>query len=186
MAAHPQTIISIGTRTLRQFVRWTPKIYTILTNTLSRSIPDDKYKKGEASCPKVSLNNTVRITSGSSVSHSLRPQLGIVGFHLFCSVSLRTHTRRIPVRRGRGWPGRRLVLPMRSRCVSYRSMLIRPHSINLNCMATSAGELYLSCSVCEQKYWAARVDANESAVMRLWRHFPLSLTEEEPTRMDAA
>ena len=44
---------------------------------------------------------------------------------------------------------------------------IRPHSINLNCMATPAGELYLSCSVCEQKYWAARVDANESAVMRL-------------------
>ena len=44
---------------------------------------------------------------------------------------------------------------------------IRPHSINLNCMSTPAGELYLSCSVCEQKYWAARVDANESAVMRL-------------------
>ena len=65
---------------------------------------------------------------------------------------------------------------------------IRPHSINLNCMATPAGELYLSCSVCEQKYWAARVDANKSAVMRLdGVTFPVVLNRvEEPTRMDAA
>ena len=34
---------------------------------------------------------------------------------------------------------------------------IRPHSINLNCMATPEGELFLSCSVCDRKYWAARV-----------------------------
>ena len=65
---------------------------------------------------------------------------------------------------------------------------IRPHSINLNCMSTPAGELYLSCSVCEQKYWAARVDANESAVMRLdGVTYPVVLNRvEEPTRMDAA
>lgn len=28
---------------------------------------------------------------------------------------------------------------------------IRPHSINLNCMATPEGELFLSCSVCVRK-----------------------------------
>jgi len=44
---------------------------------------------------------------------------------------------------------------------------IRPHSINLNCMATSDGALYLSCSVCERKYWASKVEANEAAILRL-------------------
>ena len=44
---------------------------------------------------------------------------------------------------------------------------IRPHSINLNCMATPEGEMYLSCSVCDMKYWAAKVGENERGVMRL-------------------
>lgn len=44
---------------------------------------------------------------------------------------------------------------------------IRPHSINLNCMATPQGNLYLSCSVCDTKYWAGKVEANESARLRL-------------------
>lgn len=44
---------------------------------------------------------------------------------------------------------------------------VRPHSINLNCMSTPEGRLYLSCSVCGTKYWAARVGANESARIRL-------------------
>jgi len=44
---------------------------------------------------------------------------------------------------------------------------IRPHSINLNCMATPEGELFLSCSVCDRKYWAARVGRDEPAVLRL-------------------
>ena len=44
---------------------------------------------------------------------------------------------------------------------------IRPHAINLNCMSTPQGDLYLSCSVCTQKYWASKVDNNERAVMRL-------------------
>ena len=43
---------------------------------------------------------------------------------------------------------------------------IRPHSINLNCMATPEGELFLSCSVCDRKYWAARVGRDEEAVLR--------------------
>ncbi len=44
---------------------------------------------------------------------------------------------------------------------------IRPHAVNLNCMSTPEGELYLSCSVCDRKYWAGKVEANERAVMRL-------------------
>jgi len=44
---------------------------------------------------------------------------------------------------------------------------IRPHSVNLNCMATPAGEMYLSCSVCDQKYWASKVGGDETGVMRL-------------------
>lgn len=44
---------------------------------------------------------------------------------------------------------------------------IRPHAVNLNCMATPRGELFLSCSVCTMKYWAGKVEANERAVMRL-------------------
>ena len=31
-----------------------------------------------------------------------------------------------------------------------------PYSVNLNCMATSSGDLYLSCSVCDRKRWARR------------------------------
>ena len=44
---------------------------------------------------------------------------------------------------------------------------IRPHSINLNCMATPEGEMYLSCSFCDTKYWASKVETNEVGVMRL-------------------
>jgi hypothetical protein len=44
---------------------------------------------------------------------------------------------------------------------------VRPHSINLNCMASPDGNLYLSCSVCDTKYWASHVGVNEPARMRL-------------------
>ena len=44
---------------------------------------------------------------------------------------------------------------------------IRPHSINLNCMSTPDGKLYLSCSFCDSKYWASKVGANESGRLRL-------------------
>ncbi len=43
----------------------------------------------------------------------------------------------------------------------------RPHAINLNCMATPAGELYLSCSVCESKYWASHVGTDSPGRLRL-------------------
>ena len=65
---------------------------------------------------------------------------------------------------------------------------IRPHSINLNCMATPEGELFLSCSVCDRKYWAARVGTDESAVLRLGNLlYPVVLNREtNPETMDRA
>ncbi len=54
---------------------------------------------------------------------------------------------------------------------------IRPHSINLNCMATDDGQLYVSCSYCERKYWAAQVDPGERATLRLAHQiYPVSLS----------
>jgi len=63
---------------------------------------------------------------------------------------------------------------------------IRPHSINLNCMATEEGELFLSCSVCDRKYWAARVEADEAATLRLGDLvYPVTLNREtDPEIMD--
>ena len=42
-----------------------------------------------------------------------------------------------------------------------------PYSVNLNCMSTSSGGLYLSCSVCDTKRWAGVVVGNDRARMRL-------------------
>lgn len=63
---------------------------------------------------------------------------------------------------------------------------IRPHSINLNCMATKEGELFLSCSVCNTKYWAARVGVDEAAVLRLGNLiYPVTLNREsDPVAME--
>ena len=65
---------------------------------------------------------------------------------------------------------------------------IRPHSINLNCMATREGELFLSCSVCDRKYWAARVGRDEKAVLRLGSLlYPVLINRElDPMVMDRA
>jgi hypothetical protein len=65
---------------------------------------------------------------------------------------------------------------------------IRPHSINLNCMSTPEGELFLSCSTCEYKYWASKVQANETAVIRLdGIVYPVTLNRvTDPARLDAA
>ena len=65
---------------------------------------------------------------------------------------------------------------------------IRPHSINLNCMSTPQGELFLSCSVCDRKYWAARVETDEIGVMRLdGVTYPIVLNRvTDPTDMDRA
>jgi hypothetical protein len=65
---------------------------------------------------------------------------------------------------------------------------IRPHSINLNCRATREGNLYLSCSVCDTKYWAAKVEADEPARLRLnGVVYPVVLNRvTDPEEMDAA
>ena len=42
-----------------------------------------------------------------------------------------------------------------------------PHAVNLNCMATPEGELFLSCSVCSTKFWASQVEQNEPGRLRL-------------------
>lgn len=44
---------------------------------------------------------------------------------------------------------------------------IRPHSVNLNCMATSEGKLYLSCSFCDGKYWSSNVGTDENGRIKL-------------------
>ena len=63
---------------------------------------------------------------------------------------------------------------------------IRPHSINLNCMSTPEGELFLSCPFCNTKYWAARVENDEPAVLRLNdKLYPVKLNRvQEPATMD--
>ena len=43
----------------------------------------------------------------------------------------------------------------------------RPHSVNLNCMATPGGDLFLSCSFGEGKYWCPRVGENHPGRLRL-------------------
>lgn len=60
---------------------------------------------------------------------------------------------------------------------------LRSHSINLNCMATPSGELYLSCSQCSGKYWSVRAANNGRARRRLdGTVYPVQLTRV----MDAA
>ncbi len=42
-----------------------------------------------------------------------------------------------------------------------------PRAMNLNCMATPEGELYLSCSTGTNKYWCGQVEPNDAARLRL-------------------
>lgn len=42
-----------------------------------------------------------------------------------------------------------------------------PHAINLNCMADSNGDLYLSCSQCEGKRWSTAALENPVGYIRL-------------------
>ena len=63
---------------------------------------------------------------------------------------------------------------------------ILPHSINLNCMATSQGNLYLSCSNCEPKYWSRSVLKNPRSRLRLNGNvYPVNLTRvTDPMEMN--
>jgi hypothetical protein len=54
---------------------------------------------------------------------------------------------------------------------------IMPHAVNLNCMATPDGQLYLSCSACEGKFWGRNVADNEHGRLRLnGRVYPVVFT----------
>ena len=65
---------------------------------------------------------------------------------------------------------------------------LRPHAINLNCMATPSGQLYLSCSQCDGKYWSVRAANNGWARLRLdGTVYPVQLTRAmDPDELDRA
>ena len=50
--------------------------------------------------------------------------------------------------------------------IQTRSGLL-PHAINLNCMADSRGDLFLSCSECEGKRWSTAALENPAGYIRL-------------------
>jgi len=52
-----------------------------------------------------------------------------------------------------------------------------PHSVNLNCMATPEGELFLSCGNCARKFWGRQVGENEHGRLRLnGKVYPVVIT----------
>ena len=54
-----------------------------------------------------------------------------------------------------------------SLCQIQIGIAFRPHSVNVNCMATPEGELFISCSVGDQKYWCPRVRTDHAGRLRL-------------------
>jgi hypothetical protein len=73
-------------------------------------------------------------------------------------------------------------------CQIQISISWRPHAVNLNCMATPAGDLFLSCSFGAGKYWCPRVGPDEPARLRLdgvVYRVVLNRVTDEPT-LDAA
>ena len=71
--------------------------------------------------------------------------------------------------------------------IQIRAPLL-PHSINLNCFATSGGDLYLSCSNCDGKRWSGIAESNGWARLRLdGAVYPVTLTRiQDPDEMDRA
>ena len=63
-----------------------------------------------------------------------------------------------------------------------------PHAINLNCFATSSGDLYLSCSQCAAKRWSGFAVDDGWARLRLdGTVYPVALTRAlDPTELDTA
>ncbi len=64
----------------------------------------------------------------------------------------------------------------------------RPHAVNLNCMATPNGELFLSCSAGANKFWCPRVGPDHPGRLRLNSVvYPVVLNRvEDPGTLDAA
>ena len=133
-------------------------------------------------------NNRLKIWIGGGILATL--SAGVIGFLIFSSICPCTLTP------GGFLFGERVTTPVadwntttaneENLCQLQIWAGIRPHSINLNCMATEQGELFLSCSVCDRKYWAARVEADEPAVLRLGDLvYPVTLNREtDPAAMD--
>jgi len=63
-----------------------------------------------------------------------------------------------------------------------------PHALNLNCMATPAGDLFLSCSAGARKFWCPRVQADHPGRLRLdGAVYPVVLNRvTDPITLDAA
>ncbi len=75
-----------------------------------------------------------------------------------------------------------------SLCQIQISVGWRPHSVNLNCMATPAGDLFLSCSAGARKYWCPQVGTDHPGRLRLnGAVYPVVLNRvTEPATLDAA
>lgn len=54
-----------------------------------------------------------------------------------------------------------------SLCQIQIGIMLRPHAVNVNCMATPEGELYISCSFGDNKYWCPKVGPDHSGRLRL-------------------
>lgn len=52
-------------------------------------------------------------------------------------------------------------------CQIQIGIWLRPHSVNVNCMATPDGDLFISCSVGARKYWCPRVGEDHPGRLRL-------------------
>ncbi|MGE3957363.1 MAG: hypothetical protein AB7H96_11640 [Vicinamibacterales bacterium] len=73
-------------------------------------------------------------------------------------------------------------------CQVQISTGLLPHSVNLNCMATPTGDLFLSCSAGTRKYWCQQVGANHPGRLRLnGTVYPVVLNRvTDPATLDAA
>ncbi len=73
-----------------------------------------------------------------------------------------------------------------SLCQIQIGIWLRPHSVNVNCMATPEGDLFISCSFGARKYWCPRVGQDHSGRLRLdGVVYPVALNRElDPTMLD--
>ena len=73
-----------------------------------------------------------------------------------------------------------------SLCQIQIGIMLRPHSVNVNCMATPDGNLFISCSFGARKYWCPRVQEDHAGRLRLdGVIYPVVLNRElEPATLD--
>ncbi len=73
-----------------------------------------------------------------------------------------------------------------SLCQIQIGIMLRPHSVNVNCMATPDGNLFISCSFGARKYWCPRVQEDHAGRLRLdGVVYPVALNRElDPATLD--